>query len=168
MIIRIPEVKDSEGIAKVQYEAWKSAYGEIMPAEFVKAMDVDVYTKNWHNALSKKGKGKYLVVEEGGEIIAFCTFGPARDEDLNSSKFAEIVAINVHPSHWRKSVGSKLLKSIFMATKSQYKFICLWVADENQQAKLFYENFGFNPDGNSKNIEQHGNIKEIRYVCGVC
>ena len=47
-----------------------------------------------------------------------------------------------------------------------YKTISLWVLDQNDRAKAFYEKSGFKADGTSKESGL-GNAKEERYIFGL-
>ena len=52
--------------------------------------------------------------------------------------------IVVHPHHQRKGIGSTLLESVIASGKEQSKSIGLEVFKVNDEAKNFYERYGFN------------------------
>ena len=52
--------------------------------------------------------------------------------------------IVVHPHHQRKGVGSKLLESVITEGKGQSRVISLEVFKINDEARQFYERYGFN------------------------
>jgi ribosomal protein S18 acetylase RimI-like enzyme len=168
MKIRDAKVGDELQIAQVQFDAWKATYDGVMPITLIESMDIQIYEKNWTEALKIQGKGKYLVAEIEGKIIGFATFGPARDSDLSETESAELVALNVTPKYWRKKVGSALLDQVLALVGNKYKYIYLWVAEKNHQAISFYQPFGFSLEGSIKENESHGGIKELRYVAPLC
>jgi len=53
----------------------------------------------------------------------------------------------VHPHHQRKGIGRKLLESVIASGNEQSKGIGLEVFKINDEAKKFYERFGFNVEG---------------------
>jgi ribosomal protein S18 acetylase RimI-like enzyme len=52
--------------------------------------------------------------------------------------------IVVHPHHQRKGIGKKLLESVIAPGNEQSKGIGLEVFKINDEAKKFYERYGFN------------------------
>lgn len=65
----------------------------------------------------------------------------------NRSGQLYIRMIVVHPHHQRKGIGSKLLESVIASGNEQSKSIGLEVFKINNEAKKFYERFGFNVEG---------------------
>ena len=55
--------------------------------------------------------------------------------------------IVVHPHHQRNGIGSKLLGSVIASASEQSKSIGLEVFKINNEAKKFYERYGFNVEG---------------------
>jgi ribosomal protein S18 acetylase RimI-like enzyme len=53
----------------------------------------------------------------------------------------------VHPHHQRQGIGSKLLASVIASGDEQSKGIGLEVFKINDDAKKFYEKYGFNVEG---------------------
>jgi len=51
--------------------------------------------------------------------------------------------IVVHPHHQRKGIGSKLLESVIASANEQSRSIGLKVFKINNEAKNFYERYGF-------------------------
>lgn len=168
MKIRLAEKKDAQVIAKVHIDTWRSAYKGIMSDSFLNSLDLNKFTNGWLKTLSTQGEGNYLVVESEGTIIAFCTFGSARDEDLDNTESAELVAINVSPLYWRKEVGSQLLINIINRLKENYSTLYLWVAEKNVNATSFYIKHGFKAEGKTKVDTGHGGIVEHRYMLKLC
>jgi len=164
MKIRRAEVTDAKCIARLHINVWRDTYMGIMPDSLLDNMDIDEYEKRWSKTLKDPGKGRYLVVDAGKELVGFATFGPARDEDLEGMNSAELVALNISSDYWRQNIGTDLLSAIIDSVKGNYKNLYLWVAEKNDRAISFYEKFGFIQDGKTKTGNSHGNIVELRYV----
>lgn len=134
-----------------------------MPSELIESMDVSIYKSNWKKALNRTGLGKYYVVEANKELLAFSTFGPSRDRKWDAATVAELVAINVTPSHWRSGIGTYLLNEILQKTSVTYNEMYLWVVEENTPARRFYEKNGFRLTEDKKLDPKHGLVSEVRY-----
>lgn len=71
--------------------------------------------------------------------------GYSQVENRGGQSFIRMIV--VHPHHQRKGVGSKLLESVIASGKEQSKSIGLEVFKINNEAKKFYERYGFNVEG---------------------
>jgi len=68
--------------------------------------------------------------------------GYSHVENRGGQMFIRMIV--VHPHHQRKGIGSKLLESVIASGKEQSKIIGLEVFKINNEAKKFYERYGFN------------------------
>jgi RimJ/RimL family protein N-acetyltransferase len=165
IVVRNAILGDETSIAEVHVAAWQAAYREFMSTEFLNSLTIEKRRDMWETALKQPGKGKYIVAEIQNRIQGFAVFGPARDDDLDD--FAcELVALNVHPNHWRQKIGTTLIRSVFdSSSQENYESVHLWVIEGNLPAIRLYERFGFKNTGKSKTDSSHsGNpIHEIRY-----
>lgn len=95
-------------------------------------------------------------------MVGFCAVGtPTRDADAGS-RVAEIGAIYVDPDVWRAGVGRALMDvALANLQAADWHAVTLWVLADNHQARDFYAQFGFEPDGAEKTHESSGRT-EIR------
>ncbi len=84
-------------------------------------------------------KGITLVHKEH-ELVGY-----SHVENRGSQLFIRMIV--VHPHHQRKGIGSKLLESVLASGNEQTKGIGLEVFKINDEAKQFYERYGFNIEG---------------------
>ena len=88
--------------------------------------------------------------------------GMCEDEDKKDA--FELHFLYVDPDDVRMGVGSEMLK--FFEHKGKEKgcpeFV-VWVLEENEKARRFYEKHRYCPDGKEK-IFRRWNKREIRYV----
>lgn len=105
------------------------------------------------------------MLEENHNIIGFISFGPSRDQDVDSSVVAEITAMYLNPSQWRKGHGTLLSNAVLTdLSKQGYQQVSLWVLDSNQKARNFYERLGFTASSDIRvEQEESHNLREIRY-----
>lgn len=167
MIIREANEKDAIEIAKIHVKAWQVGYKELMPKEYLELLSIESKITIWSEALTKKGLGTNLVIEQNGFIVGFSVFGPARDKELENKNCGELVALNILPEYWGNGFGSELTKYVINVSKNKkWDALYLWVIKQNIRARRIYESFGFVEEGAEKSdtkLTGH-ELHEVRYV----
>lgn len=143
-MIKIEKVKlgDEKDLAYIQTESWKSAFKGILKDE-----DLEKYTEvkraeEMYKSLLENnvGNGYILSIDEKPHCIAY--FDKARDEEF--SGYGELICIHSLASNWGKGYGSYMMEFILDKMKDLgYKKVLLWVFEENNRARRFYEKHGF-------------------------
>jgi len=151
MFIRAAEENDASSIAAVQVAAWRKAYAGMLPQSFLDGMSAEKRAPMWRRSLSVVGAGVTdVVMDEAGELVGFCVYGPSRDADAVPGT-GELVAINLLPRAWRSGFGRAMcLRILAHARQEEWHAVTLWVLDANVQAQAFYASLGFGPDGAEK------------------
>jgi GNAT superfamily N-acetyltransferase len=110
------------------------------------------------------GRTPAWVAEAGNRTVGFVSSGPPRDEDVQLPA-AEIYALYVEPSGWRRGTGTALLAAAAdHLTAGGAKSLVLWVFEANARARSFYAAMGWHPDGARQTLELGGVAAwEIRY-----
>jgi RimJ/RimL family protein N-acetyltransferase len=167
MTVRAATLEDAPKLAEIHVAAWRAAYTDHMPPEFLAGMRVEERTAMWQKGLSEQSARVVAVTVDGaGDPVAFCVCGPSRDQDAKGTDIGELIAINVHPTAWRSGHGKALCQWVLAYARSQHwPSIALWVLRGNDRARAFYEKLGFEADGIEKqDIERLGFIlDELRY-----
>lgn len=88
-----------------------------------------------------------LVAKQGEKVIGFVGYGKS-DENEN---IAEIYALYVLAEHYNRGIGYRLTQEAMKFLKN-YTSLVLWVLKDNLRVIAFYEEIGFQKDGNEKNI----------------
>lgn len=159
------QTTDARAIAEVHVRAWQSGYAGIVPAEYLQALSVDKYEQMWRG-LIERGEPQILVAEEFGNALGWIAFGRCRDDGATGGD-AEIWAIHVDPSQWRRQVGRSLCDQALARMRNEsFRSVCLWVFPENARAVKFYESIGFRLDPEGTKVLELGGAKlrEVRYV----
>lgn len=112
--------------------AWREGYRGLLPDDLLAALSVDERARNWSARLGA-GAGATLVAC-APEVAGFLTLIGR-----------EIAALYVDPDRWREGIGSALLREALAAAGEGE--VTLWTLAANRPALLFYERFGFEPDG---------------------
>ena len=165
MNVRPAGREDARDIAEIHVRTWQAAYPGIVPAEYLASLTVERYEAMWRENIAK-GSPELLVAVEGDAILGWVAFGPSRDKGATRTN-AEIWAIYVSPSHWKKGVGHLLWNHVQAKLRTQgFTTVGLWVFPENDRACRFYRAIGFEVEpASAKQFTLGGfSLNEIRYV----
>jgi RimJ/RimL family protein N-acetyltransferase len=171
MTVRTATLADASDLAEIHVAAWRAAYADHMPAKFLAGLSVEERTAMWQTALSEPSSRTVTVsVNHADEPLAFCVYGPSRDQDAKGTDIGELIALNVHPSAWRQGHGQDLCHRVVAHARSQqWPVVTLWVLRGNTRARAFYEKLGFEADGVEK-LDTHRLgfvLDEVRYKLGI-
>ena len=157
-VVRATRPEDAEGIARVHARVWRQTYGELVPEEFLAAMDSEASTDRWRALLAQHpGETRRLLgLSAGQEIVAIAASGPSRDDDPPTE--LELRAINVLAAHHGTGLADLLMDSLIGMQAAS-----LWVLRDNARARAFYSRSGFRPDGATKGHEPTSTV-ELRLV----
>ena len=141
IIIRKPLRNEAELLAEIHVSCSQETYG-ITPT----SISLNERKKHWTSWLNESDHG-VLVIEVDGKIGGFCTVKPSRDDDLNASLVDEMQMVYLQPSIWRNGFGTLLCqKAISNSQENSKKEMIVWVKEDNNRAREFYESLGFQED----------------------
>ncbi len=145
VVIKPPETDEElRGRAWVHWKAWHEAYtGMIDPGYLAK----HTLERSLESAFA--WRDRCLVAKDGGRVVGFASFGPARDEGPETG---EIYAMYVLAEYWGAGVGARLMEAA-LDELGAYPRVCLWTLKENARAIRFYEKHGFQADGAEKRLD---------------
>lgn len=148
-------------MAVVHVGTWRDAYRGIVPDEFLDGLDVaqriEAYRE--HRVLDDPERPLF-VAETDERIVGFVNLGPSRDEDAAG----ELYAIYVMAERWDTGVGRALMEVALDALAGRYPQSTLWVLEENDRARRFYEKGGWRFDGTTKDDDRGTFVlREVRY-----
>jgi ribosomal protein S18 acetylase RimI-like enzyme len=137
--VRRAELSDADAITAVHDAAWRQAYSGIIPARELERMIVRRGPRWWSRSIRRGAS--ILVLEAGGEIAGYATFGPNRARDL--AQKGEIYEIYLKPEYQGIGLGSRL----FLAARRElaragYTTQVVWALADNEAACRFYQNAG--------------------------
>ncbi len=160
--IRYMQASDAGRVAEIQVNAWKTAYAGIIPQPVLDRYNLEVRTVAWTKIISKSDvRDNVVVIDE--KIMGWAGYGKCRDEDKNAKLTQELFGIYVDPIKFRCGYGEQLWQRARQEMlRHQPEEVTLWVLEENQRARAFYEENGFEADGLSKSPEWLQGALEIR------
>ncbi len=164
--IRLREARRGEepAVARLHVRSWQEAYAELMPAEFLAALDPRERAARYTFEGGPDAPVTILALvggEDGAEAIAgFATFGAARDEDARG--LGEVYALYVDPDHLRGGVGRLLMAAARRRLRAAgFPAAILWVLRGNDRAAGFYEGEGWARDGATRVEQPYGIVATV-------
>ena len=159
---------DIDDVALVHVRTWQAGYAGIVPADYLAALDPVA------NAARRRGwpvrPGQHtLVAAQDGRVVGFVSFGPRRrDDETFDDEIGEVYAIYVEPGHWRGGIGRDLMDAAKLGLAGAgFRGLVLWVLEENDRGRRFYERMGLAPDGTRQFYTPNGSdarLPELRYA----
>lgn len=162
--IRRAEHRDASALAVVHVRSWQWAYRGLISDSYLDALSIERRTADHRQWLSPPTPYSTWVADLEGRILGFCTCGPSRDPNADTST-AEIGALYLERDAVGRGIGRQLLlHAIADLRRRGYTVVTLWVLDTNERARRFYEREGFHLDGTAK-TEERGDVRlhEVRY-----
>jgi ribosomal protein S18 acetylase RimI-like enzyme len=163
MVFRDAVVEDGLGISRVWVAAWQAAYAGLMPAAYLAGLEAEKAVPAFERSL-REGPS-VLVLEQAGDILGFSAYGASRDPGAGPQT-GEVIAINLHPSGWRRGMGRELLRETQQRLHGRgFSEATLWVLHGNARARQFYEAQGWRLDDAEKHDDTLTGfaLHEVRY-----
>ena len=144
--VRLARTSDVDDVARVQVDAWRSAYAGILPQEALDALDVEDVAWEWGRALLQPGPHRLLVALDGeGTVAGAAAVGPSADPDAAGA--GEISLLVVDPARWRQGHGSRLLQaSVDHLVAGGHREAIAWVPLADEPRRAFLQSAGWGPD----------------------
>ena len=161
-IIRKALLEDAYERAVCHVSCWRSAYKGIVPDEVLENLSTYEISDKFKKEIELKGC-LYYCAEYEGRIIGHFNIRKSLDEDKPNA--GEVHGIYLIEEYWGKGYGRQMMDCAITSLKQMgYSEIFLWVLEENDRARRFYEKCGFIFDGVKKEEIIGKPLIEIRYV----
>ncbi|GGA56717.1 N-acetyltransferase GCN5 [Nitratireductor aestuarii] len=159
--IRRAEPEDADAIAAVHDRAWRGAYAGIIPHRALNAMIGRRGPQWWANAIRRSTT--VLLLEVGGELAGYATLGRSRARDL--AQAGEIYELYLSPEFQGIGFGHRLFRAAKdMLGAHGFSGLVVWVLEENDPARAFYERIGGRDAADSVEIFDNKALRKIAYV----
>jgi GNAT superfamily N-acetyltransferase len=166
---RIALPTDAAEIASIHVRSWQDAYREIVPGDYLDALDIGERTRVWASVLDHTAEGFHgstsIVALVDDVVAGFATVGGLRGADP-ADNAGEIYSIYASPDVWGVGVGRALIDAAVVELEHRgHRGLFLWVLEANARARAFYERQGWQHDGSAQTIEVGGRpLSELRYA----
>ncbi len=167
MGVRRAVIDDVAEVARVQTASWEGVYRGLMPDSILERITVERREQMLSRYMSDRPANTALLVAEvESEIVGMAWIGPSRDDDHADGAVGQLFAIYVDPVHWDAGHGRELMiRALAEMRNLGFQEASLWVLDNNERGRGFYERGGWLADGAVKIDESFGDpLREVRYV----
>ena len=143
-IIIKPMETDGEirGKAYVHWKSWHEAYSGLVSREYLDRDTLDKCVE-----IAYQWPDNIFVAKDGNKVVGFVGYGTSRDKP----DAGEVYAIYVLSEYYGSGTAQKLMDAAIEQLGS-FQVIYIWVLKENARAIRFYEKYGFEKDGEEKNM----------------
>ena len=159
-----PRSRTRTEMAETAIAAWRQGFRGIVPD------DVDP-GRSWRP--ERLGERLHSPSIESGEILV-AEVGEVRQRASSSSAPAatparlptkgEVIALYVHPDHWRSGVGARLVDAALERLRTAgIAEAIVWTLAESPRNLAIYESLGFRRDGGEQRRESFGSPLEVRF-----
>jgi ribosomal protein S18 acetylase RimI-like enzyme len=160
--LRTALLADAAAVARIHVESWNVAYRGIMPDDVIARTDLAYRTRFWGERIAVR-EWPVFVIDEEGEVVAFCQMIPSRDPDDDPARVGHITSLHVLPHLRGRGHGRALLDHVRQELRRRgFADLTLWVLEENRDARRFYEKYGFQVDGGTRKYPKT-DVPEVRY-----
>lgn len=160
--IRYANINDAKILGEIHAKSWQVAYKGIVPEEILANITPERREKYFEKALTEGWEEDALIYKDNDAAGLIC-IGKCRDED-KSQEYGEVWGIYLSPEYWNDGLGRELMNWGLKELKVRgFKKVTLWVLEENQRARRFYELMGFKHDETVKEITIGKSLREYRY-----
>ena len=157
---------DAAAIAEVHVRAWQTAFRGIVSDDRLDAMRVERGVDRFRQKLApaESANQRFVVAGSGDTVLGFVGFGTTRDEDVDPTLTAEVRGLYVHPTHWRRGVGRRLLHAaVGELAADGFETATLWTLADSEASRAFYEAQGWRTDGAIVEWEDWDGVPLVRY-----
>ena len=164
MNIRDARLDDSEALAQLHAESWRSAYRGAYSDAYLDGDVVQDRKSVWHARLSAPRAGQFTIVaEQGAAIVGFaCAFG------ADDPRWGTLLDnLHVRPDRKWSGIGTQLIREVALRSQRDWPEtgLYLWVLEVNAPARRFYERLGAqNAERSVSEPPGGGSVVGLRYV----
>ncbi|MFF5291442.1 GNAT family N-acetyltransferase [Paractinoplanes globisporus] len=145
----------------LHFRSRAAAYAHILPAETLASPSAAALAAWWVERWKWENETHRLsVAEEFERVVGFSYVGPSETEGA-----AELYAIHVDPVLVGSGVGLLLMENALLQLEEiGGERAVLWVLEDNERARRFYERGGWTADGETRVEPISGEpVRQLRY-----
>lgn len=147
------EAGHSDIIGRVHSEAWKQAYKDIFPDEYLEKDTTESRTQEFLDSCKDKDIWYYMICEDTNAVGIV--------KLINDVDKCEISSLYILNEYRNRGYGRQVVE--YMRKELYPKTLMLWVLKDNVNAIRFYENNGFVNTGNTRVIQRGNQYMQMQY-----
>ena len=166
-------------MSAIHCRGWRATYRGAVPDDYLREVITEDHWVPYFREDYATKRCKGLLLYENDLPVAACTYGPIRSGTsprqsaemvIDASKYpgwGEVISLYTEPGRTSSGFGGMLLEGAVDRLRAEGRPGCtLFVLEENQGARRFYERHGFAWDGSVQLVPfPHGMVcHDLRYV----
>lgn len=154
MEIAKAEISDAKTVGYIHATAWKQAYENVFPEEYICAVTPAVSTQEFLDSCNNIDAFCFLIYEAGLAVGVI--------KVIKQPDGYEILSLYILEEYRSSGIGRQTilhLNELFVGATMR-----LWVLEDNKRARNFYENNGFRSTGNTRIIERGKPYRQMEYI----
>lgn len=167
--VRVAWADDAPAIAAVQVAAWRREYADVLPADLLDALAVDVVAATWRDALvqPQDARNRVLVALDRNRVVGFAVTGPSPDPDADPVADGEVAELVVLPEERGAGHGSRLLQAAVDTMQAdRFTRATTWVRAADDALRGFLTSAGWAADTAHRELDLHGDgtvtVRQVR------
>ncbi|MEA2684464.1 MAG: hypothetical protein QOK05_2792 [Chloroflexota bacterium] len=147
--LREAGLQDIPAIVALQARSWRTAYRGMVDDAFLDAIPLQKWIESWRtHFFGGSGPARCVVVEEDDRVIGFAGAGRAEAGNDVDASVGEVHTIYMDAAYYGRGIGQRLMAAALDHLKSEgFATAILWVLEQNERARRFYEAGGWELDG---------------------
>jgi GNAT superfamily N-acetyltransferase len=144
VLIRKALLQDTQAIAKVHVDSWRTTYANIVSNEFLESLAYEQREKMWMGILSSPAGQSFVYVAETPDcqVVGFASAGPLCNGESDDAYQGEIYALYLLQNYQRQGIGRDLFRAaVTELNRRGVPSLLIWVLAANP-ARAFYEAMG--------------------------
>jgi ribosomal protein S18 acetylase RimI-like enzyme len=161
MHLRTGKGLDLKAVGRVHWWSRAAAYAHILAPETPAGGSAEALGEWWTERWKwEQETHRLTVADQDGEVVGFTYVGPSETEGA-----VELYAIHVVPELVGTGVGRELMVNALRQLKEiGGERAVLWVLEDNERARRFYDRGGWLPDGATRVEAVSGQpVPQLRY-----
>ena len=165
-MVRPATLDDLDAIVAVHVAGFRAGNVPHLPPEERDRLNEERAAAVWDGMIAAPPPGTEVIVatDGSGDVVGIACAGRARDDDV-AEDTGELYALYVDPEAWGRGHGRELDRATRAHLRGAlFTSAVLWVLEDNEGARAFYERCGWRADGSRR---AHAGAIAVRYRVGL-
>lgn len=157
--VRAATPDDAAAVGRLQSEAWREAYADLLPADVLAGANAQALGATWAETLAQPlGRlGLVLLALDAGVRVGVLAATVASDPDLDAAHDAELTLLVVGPAARGQGHGTRLTTAaVELLRDAGARTLVMWVAEADAAVQTFLETTGWAADGSRRTLDLRG------------
>lgn len=164
MNIRLATVDDSDALAHIQVDSYRSAYAGILPDDYLAHFTYEEQEEDWRSLIQSRTDILLVAEMEGGELAGYALGRPGPTGILPFD--SELIALHVRKAYQGRGAGRALIAEAARRLHEQgCRSLLVWVLAENP-ARTIYEHLNGRLIGEKMTLLGEGNVSALEVAYG--